>query len=325
MRASSRAVRAARWIAAAAAAAIVLFWLAPLAVVPAALCRRVDYGPVEVPDVPCRPLSLTTSDGELLSALLVPAAGAGPETAGDADAPPDLFGTERSLILLTGADGPPVSLFLPLAGLLADRGVTTLLLEVRAHGASSGDRLGMGYDEVEDVRAAWACLDEASGGADVYVMGFSMGGAAAVNAFGRIDGLDGLVAVSAYASFDGLILEKAEAMGVPGFLRALHRPLILASLRALYGVEAVRDLRPEVQIAAAGDRPVLLMAAADDPVVPVSDTEALAAACPAARVWIRPGGDHLVFQNNDPLSIPADVEFCAVLTDFLCAGVSGEN
>ncbi|MGN1450548.1 MAG: alpha/beta hydrolase [Eubacteriales bacterium] len=298
-----RRIRTVLWISA--AAAIVCFAAAPLASVPVFVCRRADYD--EYPEYGedaafSAELTLVTDDGQTLWGGLVEA-----------------VSPEGAVIMLSGIDGPPVSGLFGFASFLSENGITSLLLELRAHGKSSGRMLGMGYTEVADISAAVEALSSMPGygRVPITVLGFSMGGAAAVNAFGQNEEIDGLVAVSAYSSFDSVIFEKAADFGVPGFLASVHRPFIMLSLRILYGSSAVEKLRPVVQIQNAADRPVFLIACEDDPVVSSDNTKLLAQNCPDAAVWIREGSDHLVVKGGSFTDIPEDSEFCEAILLFI--------
>ncbi len=59
---------------------------------------------------------------------------------------------EAVVLFLSGLQEPSVTAFLGHARMLAERGYASLLLEVRAHGESEGDRIALSFHDHRDVR-----------------------------------------------------------------------------------------------------------------------------------------------------------------------------
>lgn len=216
------------------------------------------------------------------------------------------------VIFLAGITKPSVTQFYGHADWLREYGVASLLLEVRAHGASTGNRIGLGYTEPRDVQAA---VDYLRGCPDyrdlpILIWGVSMGGAIALNSFGQEAGIDGCIAMSPYASFPMEIESQMERYHIPKLIRRIELWMLDGILKTLYGEEAVRDLSPEQQIQNAGERPVLLIACEGDRVVPVGNTYRLKEKNPAVEVWIRDSKDHFVVNENDFARFRTDSEYC---------------
>ncbi len=199
-----------------------------------------------------------------------------------------------TVIVLSGIHEPPAAAWLGHARLLAAHGYASLLLEMRAHGESDGDRIGLGVLEVRDVAAAVRHLraDDAAGTTPIALFGWSMGGAAALNAAARLPEVGAVITSAAFSSWSDVVVDVAR--GTLGPAAESMRPFLDLHLRRAYGPEA-RTLVPTRSIAELGERPLLLMHARHDPGVPVASLHRLvAAAPPQVQVWIRDAADHEV-------------------------------
>lgn len=91
------------------------------------------------------------------------------------------------IIYLSGIVQPSVTYFYGHAKFMQDHGYASILLEVRGHGKSDGNRICLGYGEVKDVKAVVDYINSQEKYRDVPIVvpGVSMGGAIAVNSFGN--------------------------------------------------------------------------------------------------------------------------------------------
>ena len=216
------------------------------------------------------------------------------------------------VLFLAGITKPSVTQFYGHAAWLREQGFSSFLLEVRAHGSSSGKKLGLGYAETADVQAA---VEQIRGRPEyrevpLLIWGVSMGGAIALTSFGQISEIDGCIAMSPYASFPIEIDTQMRRYGVPAPIRAIELRMLDGILEWLYGAAAAETCRPEAQIQNAGDRPVFLIACEKDLVVPVGNTYHLKEKNPGTEVWIRPSNDHFVVKDNDFAAVRTDDEYC---------------
>lgn len=260
------------------------------------ICRPEDFGLTE------RVHTLTTADGISIRCAEIPVE------------------QPRAVILyLTGIDQPSVSYFYAHAAWMQQYSVASFLPDLRAHGASSGHKIGLGYTEMEDIRAILSLIqaDPVYCDLPLVIQGLSMGGATAINAFGTFPEIDACIAGSAYASFQLQLEDMLASAGVPSFLRAVEAPFLSLTLRLLYGWSTVDELAPIRQIQQANGRPILLMACEYDQNVAAVNTTRLQDACPEAQVWVRPTWDHFVVHNSDLLHVQYDREYCAVILNFL--------
>ncbi len=222
------------------------------------------------------------------------------------------------VIFLTGIRQPSVTYFYPQAKWLAENGYSSFLLEVRGHGKSGG-RVALGYEEPRDVAAVMEYIAGSPeyDGLPVTVCGVSMGGAAAVNAFGSIEEIDGLIAMSAYASFEDEVYDMMEQYYAPRIFCEAGRHSARLWLGAYFG-KLADTMTPKAQIANARGRSVLLIAAAEDASVSSKNVIRLASACKdGADIWIRSSGDHFIIKDCDFLNFRKDEEYCRRILNFL--------
>lgn len=223
------------------------------------------------------------------------------------------------IIYLSGIAQPSITYFYGHAKLMQEHGFASILLEVRGHGKSDGARITLGYEELLDVKAVVTYIRSNASYDNVPIVlhGVSMGGAASINAFGQIKEIDGLIAMSAYSSFEDVVIDLLHSYRVPDFLLRLEKPLLSAALKLLYGKEAVENLTPLKQIKNTNERPVLLIACTGDTNVPVSSTLRLQEANPEAQIWLRDSWEHFIIKDCDFINVALDQEYCDKILSFL--------
>jgi pimeloyl-ACP methyl ester carboxylesterase len=223
------------------------------------------------------------------------------------------------IIYLSGIVQPSVTYFYGHAKFMQENGFSSILLEVRGHGKSDGDRICLGYDEVNDVKAVvdYIKSEEKYKDVPIVVQGASMGSAIAVNAFGQIEDIDALIAMSTYSSFEDVVLDQMEGLGVPDFIRSMEKPLIVSSLKLVYGSNKVNHIKPVEQIKNANGRPVFLIACKGDTEVPAASMQRLKKACPDVEVWLRNSWEHFIVKDCDFKNVAEDKEYCSKVLGFL--------
>ena len=285
------------------AGALILYALAmtfvPVAVVSGTVNRRYDYKDSGEDE---EGLFVETSDGERLWMKICP-----------------VEEPRGAVIFLSGLTGPAVTEYQAHADWLNGLGFTAVLLELRAHGLSTGDRVGLGYQEPEDVRAALSVLrkDPSLREVPVYLFGVSMGASAALVSMGEIPEIAGAVALSPYASFEEQFEIRMEKAFVLPLSRMYVNELICAFLRTTYGEEAFLTRNPREEILKAAGRPVLLIASGEDRRVPSENSIFLKEQYPEAELWIREGSAHLVVSGNDLKNVWNDGEYRIKIEEWL--------
>jgi uncharacterized protein len=247
-------------------------------------------------------VSLTTSDGLQIVTYEVPT--------------PD---PKAVVIFLSGIHNPSVTAFFGHAKLLQDHGYASLLVEMRAHDQSEGERIALGYKEYLDVQAAVDYIQSQSSyqGTPLVVYGLSMGGATAITAIGNLPQIDALVSLSAFSSWEDNFVENMVAMGMPATYGALQKPFVKLYTVLLYGWESFNNT-PLDNIQKLGDRPALLIHSSGDSQVPIGNFERLVDQAPDhVETWVREGDLHLIVLEGMFLEPEMDTEYTQRVIGFL--------
>ena len=223
------------------------------------------------------------------------------------------------IIYLTGILQPSITYYYGHAKYMVEEGYASILLEVRSHGRSEGNQIGLGYTEVKDVKAVvdYIRSEEKYRDVPIVIQGASMEGAIAINAFGQIGEISGLIAASAYSSVEDQILEMMTLYGVPKWIQTSLEPFCKIGLTWVFGGERVEKLQPVKQIKNANGRPILLMACTGDTEVPPINMERLQRANPDARTWLRDSWEHFIIKDCNFVDVDEDREYWNVIMSFL--------
>lgn len=224
---------------------------------------------------------------------------------------------ERVVVTLAGIDDPSATMYMGHARMFSKHNIATVMLDLRAHGGSGGDRIGLGYTEWRDVAAAvdYIRRDTCMGGCPVTVMGVSMGGAVAINSGALIDGVDRVISMSGYSAVEDLIAFHAARYGTPRSVTGDFTMRWDDVAAAVYGVDA-RTMIPKRMIERLGGKDVLLIHSRDDSVVPVACRDSLLAHAVGTVDTLTIAGDrHMVL---DDFSRPEDnPEYAAAVLQFI--------
>lgn len=182
-----------------------------------------------------------------------------------------------------------------LASALVNAGFRVLVFDFRGHGRSGGDRLGLGWDESRDVRAAVdLLLGRGFEPGNIGIDGGSYGAATALLAAAAIPEIGAVVADSAFADMRDIMERQIkERTGVPIQIARLLRPGIAFLARLLYSLDfdAIPPVRAVSDIA---PRPILFIHGDEDRTIPVEHAYRLKAASqnPADELCILRGFGH---------------------------------
>ncbi len=241
--------------------------------------RPVERTPADV-GLDYREVSFQSSDGLALSAWWV-----------------DRPGSSRAALLVHGWAGDKSDLHVvETARVYEHAGYDVLMIDLRGHGESEGERVTLGYREVRDVRGALSWL--AKQGFDperVVLHGWSMGGAAVLRAAPGT-GVAAVVEEATYAELPPLLWERLpEASGLPVFFN----PGIFLMGRLFLGIDpwAVRPAEEARQLYREGV-PFMIIHSRDDEVVPFEHAESLAKAHPGATFWEIKGYEHVAAHDH---------------------------
>ena len=180
-----------------------------------------------------------------------------------------------------------------IAARLVEECFNVVLFDLRAHGASGGDRITGGIDEAEDVLGAYDYLR--SRGAHPHrigVLGRSMGAGAAVLAAAAEPDIQALVLDSAYAKVNDLIsFEIARKTPVPEWAASVFIPGASLFANMLYGID-LSKLAPEQAIKSV-DMPILVIHGDADTRIPTEHGLRVHEAAHAqSEMWLVPDTDH---------------------------------
>jgi len=223
------------------------------------------------------------------------------------------------VIYLSGIQQPSVTYFYGHSRWLCNNGYASILLEARGHGQSEGNQVCLGYKEVADVQATVDYIKSQNKYNDVpiFIHGVSMGGAIAVNAFGQIPDIDGLIAMSAYSSFEEVVYETMLNYKIPKFLCMLEKPLIKLNLNLFFG-QAAEELSPINQVKNIGDRPAFFIASTGDTEVPPENMNRLLKAAPEhCERWLKDSWEHFIVNDCDFANMEQDTEYCDRIMNFM--------
>jgi dipeptidyl aminopeptidase/acylaminoacyl peptidase len=198
----------------------------------------------------------------------------------------------RAVVLVHGLDGSKSSQHvLKTASVYSEAGYGVLMLDLRGHGESEGERTTLGYQEVRDVRGALSWLEERGfQSGEVVLHGWSMGGATVLRSAPKA-GVAAVVEESGYADLPLLLRDRLpESSGLPSFFNPSI--FLMAKLFLDFDPWAVR---PDEDAATLSEEsvPLLIIHSADDEVVPIEQAELLLASYPGAEFWKIEGYDHV--------------------------------
>ena len=189
------------------------------------------------------------------------------------------------------------------ARLVTRLGFSALSFDFQAHGESEGEQITFGGRESCDARAAVGYLRQRVPDLPVFVVGVSLGGAAALLSTPPLE-VNGMVLEAVYPDIDTAVSNRL-SMRIP--YGSLGTPLFTAQLGPRLGISA-EQLDPAR--AAAGVRtPMLVLAGSEDLHTTASDTHRLFDSISAWKrlVWFD-GAGHVDFMVYNPGLYTAEVE-----------------
>ncbi len=226
--------------------------------------------------------------------------------------------SKGTVIILSGIEKPSVTAFKGYSKLLKDNGYSSLLIEMRAHGRSEGDRVALGMEEYLDVKAGVDYILNENSDQSVIVWGTSMGASSAITSIGRIDEIDGVISCSAYSSWTDVFGDHLAAMGVPNIIVSLERPFIDLYVGIKYGFSKL-EISPINEIANLKGRPILLAHSTEDSQIPFSSFERLLERSEGENVhtFVRQGDEHFICYDENFDQPENDKVFSETVLNFL--------
>ncbi|MBU5427667.1 prolyl oligopeptidase family serine peptidase [Tissierella pigra] len=230
--------------------------------------------------------------------------------------------TKGTVIILSGIENPSVTAFFGYAKMFADNGWDSLLIEMRGRNLSEGKEIGLGYTEWNDVVAGVNYLSSNQEVSDlpIIAMGTSMGGATSIMAAGKDSRIDGVIAVSAFSSWEDVFSDNMNLMDAPKLFCTLEKPFVRLYSGIHYGFN-ITNYSPLKALKNFDNRPLLLMHSTKDSQVPYPSFQRLQKQAEKYNIdtstFVREGDEHFICYEeyfNNPLQ---DTEFSNSILDFL--------
>lgn len=288
---------------------IILFIITAFAMIPIQIIGKMTnfHSAVEIYDsdmfgVESNKIELTTEDNLKLVAWEV-----------EAEKP------KGTVIFISGIHNPSVTYFFPHAKMMLNDDYSSLLIEMRAHGESEGDKIGLGMYEYLDVEAGVKYIQSKEEYKDlpIIVFGVSMGGAIAINSIGQIEDIDGLISLSAYSNWADVFCDNMVELGVPKWVAAIEKPFVWGYLCFEYGFDKI-SINPLNEIQKLDGRPALIMHSKEDSQVPFESYERLIENVGEnVSSYVREGNYHFITYDGYSNKPWADKEYANSILNFL--------
>lgn len=224
------------------------------------------------------------------------------------------------VILLSGIENPSVTAFWGYSKMLMDNGYSSLLIEMRAHGDSEGDRVSLGMDEYLDVKAGVEYIKSVKKYemVPIIVWGTSMGGTTAINSIGEIPEIDGLISCSAYSSWPDVFCDNMVNMGMPRFIANIEKPFVSLYMGFAYGFDKLH-INPLHEIKKLNGRPAFIAHSKDDSQVPYASFERIMKKAKGQNIqeFVREGDEHFIIYEEYFDNPVEDKEFSSAIISFL--------
>jgi alpha/beta superfamily hydrolase len=232
----------------------------------------------------------------------------------------DVESPKGIVIMLSGITQPSVTHFFGQAALVKQAGFASILVDARGHGQSSGNQITFGIRDIKDVKAVTDYIKQQPKYKDlpVIVMGVSMGGATAINAAATNEDIDGLIAISAFASWTDVCVDTMTVNNCPRIFGELMRPSIWLNGMINFGIE-YSAIQPQNTIQHIGNKPVLLMHSTGDTQVPIQNYYKILANYVGEDITTatRDTTNHFFVNDNDISNPTGDSEYCELILTFL--------
>lgn len=219
-------------------------------------------------------ISLISSDNIIIKALWIPIKNKSPS---------------GIVILLHGMEGMDASSMLGHARFLHEAGYSALVLDMRAHGRSGGQRIGLAIEEPLDVLPAlnWIQQQPEIAELPLTIIGISLGGATALRVAAMSHRVDAVISIGSFSSIDCFFHRTmALKMKIPKAFITLFSPFIHLSMATLFG-DWPAKASPLNDIKKIPPRPILIIHGAADNQIPLEHAHLLAKASNEhAELWI---------------------------------------
>jgi alpha-beta hydrolase superfamily lysophospholipase len=189
-----------------------------------------------------------------------------------------------------------------------------LLFDFRGHGQSDDAMVTFGFHEYHDVSAAVAWVKKQALDMPVIILGYSMGGAAALKAVGEnACHVDALIIDSTFSDLPSTL---ARGLKQRTYLPVVPFAAVAERIHDIVARCACKTVQPCHWIATL-KCPVFIIHSVNDDITPVTDALELYAAArhTCSKLWITPHASHAAFYKKDPANYAKKV--AKFLTSYL--------
>ncbi|MDO8657864.1 MAG: alpha/beta hydrolase [Candidatus Levybacteria bacterium] len=190
---------------------------------------------------------------------------------------------------------------------LRKAGYSTLLIDLRSFGKSSGNKITFGVNEWREVEAAFDYMRSLSENKDKKIgfLGISMGGAISIITKGITGKGDFIIASTPYANFKNLFDFQIKKRGLPSFIF-----LPFARFAASFGLGFNYEYYTAINLIEKVNVPILITSAKNDLVVNPNDAKKIFEKADAPKEYWQANTSHRIFKDNPK-------EFQKKILDFL--------
>ncbi len=196
---------------------------------------------------------------------------------------PGIFG--RGAILILHPIRSNKRDMLPRARFLIHEGFSVLLIDLQAHGESSGKRITFGYREAEDIEAAIKRLKDLAPGEKIGALGVSLG-AASLLFSGEHNSFSAIVLESLYSTIDEAVTNRLQIYFGPS--GSLLTPLLMSQFK--WQLEISPDKLRPIDFVSQLQAPVLIIHGMEDRHTTLLEAEQLFAAIPEPKEFYKVRG-----------------------------------
>lgn len=208
----------------------------------------------------------------------------------------DAGSRQQCALLLHGVHADRTSM-IDRAKFLKTLGISTLAIDLQAHGETEGEQISFGYFEAEDAYNGLLYLKKVAGCHKVIANGVSLGGAATLLGKTAVEA-DALVLESVFPTIEEAVADRLEArLGPIGRMLA---PLLYGQIPLRIGVP-IEKLRP-IESLKSLQIPVLVIGGSKDLSTKLSETKRMYQTIKSPKqLWIVEGAAHQDIYRYDPL------------------------
>lgn len=204
------------------------------------------------------------------------------------------------IILLHGMKNMDASSLLGHTTFLSKAGYHSIVLDMRSHGRSGGNRICLAIKETKDVIPILDWIQEQSNIKDIPLIlwGFSLGAATAIRTAAIRPDVDAVISVSSYAAIDLLIYDQLKTSQTVKVFMDIYISFVQFAIWILYGRWAIKA-SPIKDIKKISPRPIMIAHGSADSEVSIKHARMLLSSVGVnSHSWLVEGKGHCIFTGD---------------------------